>query len=64
MEKKRRRLKKIKYDVLSGETHFAGQQFLELFDGFGDGERVEERLSAGHRAHGHVAHSHIIFLRR
>lgn len=39
-------------------THFAGQEFLELLDGFGDCERVEERLSTAHRAHGHVAHSH------
>lgn len=39
-------------------THFAGQEFFELFDGFGDGERVEKRVSTGHGAHGHVAHSH------
>jgi len=44
----------------SATTHFARQQFLELFDGFGHGERVEKRLSASHWAHGHVAHSHIM----
>lgn len=44
----------------SAITHFAGQEFFELFDGFGDGERIEKRMSTGHRAHGHVAHSHII----